>query len=239
MAESEATNGETWGLLPNAEGRYEVSDMGRIRSLMGGSRAGTIRRKRPLLMKPFNNGAGYRVINLRLNGAYHCRGVASLVLLTFAGPKPAPHYQAAHLNGRRQDNRFSNLLWATPKENDSHKDMHNTRRVRPVRVSEGEELYRCTRCKYWLPRVAFRPLSANRRTRCGISSWCKNCEKSVHRDRKRQSRETARLAAGHALKGTSALPHQCPTDAARARADRNPDYRPGPLCLGQTPAGEC
>jgi len=78
-------DGETWRPLPDAEGRYEVSDAGRVRSLAAGCRAGTVPRKRPLLMSPYDNGRGYLVVNLRLSTGYRCHGVAELVLRAFAG----------------------------------------------------------------------------------------------------------------------------------------------------------
>jgi hypothetical protein len=43
----------------------------------------------------------------------------------------------------------------------------------------------------WLPRDRFRPLSPKRRTRCGVSSWCKSCENTHSRDRKRRHRGAA------------------------------------------------
>jgi hypothetical protein len=177
--------GEVWSLLPDAEGRYEVSDLGRIRSLVGGCRSGTMRRKVPLIMTPYDNGTGYLVINLKLSTGYLCHGMNELVLRGFVGPRPAPHYQAAHLNGSRRDNRLLNLQWVTPKGNDAHKDLHGTRRLRPSIFVEGVEQFRCTHCDVSLPRARFRPLSPKRQTRCGVSSWCISCENAESRDRKR------------------------------------------------------
>ena len=153
MSEPEAIDGESWRLLPGAEDRYEVSDFGRVRSLTGGSRAGTVRRKRPLLMSPYDNGRGYLAINLKLSGGYECHGIGELVLRAFVGPKPSPTHHAAHGNGRRHDNRLQNLRWATPKENDADKDVHHTRRLRPRRLVAGVEHFLYTRCDTWLARV--------------------------------------------------------------------------------------
>lgn len=194
MPKSQPIPGEAWRLLPDAEGRYQVSDCGRIRSLVAGSRSGTVPRKRPLLMSPYDNGRGYLVINLKLSIGYRCYGISELVLRTFVGPRPAPHYQAAHSNGRRRDNRRQNLRWATPKENDADKDRHGTRRLRPRRLLDGVEQLRCTRCGLWLARDCFRPVSRAGRTRNGASSWCRPCENTSSREGKRRRRAAGRPA---------------------------------------------
>ena len=191
MAKFEPIPGEVWRLVPDVEGRYEVSDHGRIRSLVGGCRTGSVRRTCPLLMTLYDNGDGYLVINLRLSGGYRCRGMHELVLRAFSGAPPAPHYQAAHVNGRRQDNRPENLRWATPSDNDADKDRHGTRRLRPRRVIGGAEHFRCTHCDTWRTRGSFRPLPVGRRSRCGISSWCVPCSRADSRDRKRRLRAAA------------------------------------------------
>ena len=124
---------EVWKPIPETEGRYEVSNIGRVRSLVAGCRHGSVPRRRPLAMTPFNNkpyGSGYWVVNLRVNGQVQCRCVSELVLTTFVGPRPSPSHDAAHLNGDRNVNRLSNLQWATKKENAAHKRLHGTHRTR-------------------------------------------------------------------------------------------------------------
>src|SRR4051812_44190175 len=188
MARFEPIAGEVWRLLPDAEGRYEVSDQGRIRSLVGGCRSGTVRRKRPLLMTPYRSGDGYLLINLKLSAGYRCHGMGELVLRAFVGPRPAPHYQAAHGNGRGRDNRVENMRWATPKENDADKDIHGTRSKRPHGMVDGVENSRSPLCDPCPPRHCFRPLPATRPTRCGVCSWCRPCEKKRSRVTKRRRR---------------------------------------------------
>src|SRR5687767_15149188 len=122
--------------IPDTEGRYEVSNVGRVRSLVAGCRHGSVPRKRPLAMTPFNNKphrSGYWVVNLRVSGQVKCRCVSELVLTTFVGPRPSPIHDAAHLNGDRNVNRLSNLQWATKKENAAHKRLHGTHRTASAR----------------------------------------------------------------------------------------------------------
>lgn len=96
----------------SGEPGYEVSDMGRV------MRDGRI-------IKGSKAGIGYRKI-IFVSGAH--RYVHHLVLETFAEERPEG-YEACHLNGIRDDNRLSNLMWGTRKENHSHKNAHGTAMV--------------------------------------------------------------------------------------------------------------
>jgi hypothetical protein len=78
------------------------------------------------LLKPIPMRRGYYRVNLYKNGHRKCLTIAALVLETFVGPRPKGHH-AAHLNGINNDNRLENLAWCSPKENDSHKNIHGTR----------------------------------------------------------------------------------------------------------------
>ena len=116
-------------MIPDTEGRYEVSNMGRVRSLMAGCRHGSVPRGRPLVMRAYNNKphrSGYWCVNLRVSGRVKCRCVSELVLTTFVGPRPSPVHDAAHVNGNRDINGLENLVWATKKENAAHKRLHGT-----------------------------------------------------------------------------------------------------------------
>lgn len=52
-----------------------------------------------------------------------------LVALAWLPPPQAGKTEAAHVNGFPGDNRAENIIWATPKENNSHKYAHGTARV--------------------------------------------------------------------------------------------------------------
>jgi hypothetical protein len=64
----------------------------------------------------------YRRAQVTLGRGNH-RKVATLICLTFHGPRPEGH-EAAHLNGNSLDNRASNLAWKTRVENELDKIEH-------------------------------------------------------------------------------------------------------------------
>lgn len=118
---------EQWAPIPGFEGRYEASDMGRIRSLdraietRNGSRwkpgePGTpgIRRLKGRVLKPGTlTSQGH--LHVILEGG-HDRTVHSLVLEAFVGPCP-PEMMARHFDDDPRNNRLDNLSWGTRSEN--------------------------------------------------------------------------------------------------------------------------
>jgi hypothetical protein len=111
---SEQSNTEQWRDIPGYVGRYQVSDLGRVRTLM--DRAGK-QRGTPLIFKPTLNKSGYVMFTLTLNGKPKRWLAHRLVLLAFCGPSPL---QGNHKNGIRSDNRVDNLEYCTAQENVRH-----------------------------------------------------------------------------------------------------------------------
>lgn len=52
-----------------------------------------------------------------------------LVAQAFIGAAPSDLHEIAHNNGSRVANHYSNLRWATRKENDDDRDIHGTRQA--------------------------------------------------------------------------------------------------------------
>jgi DNA adenine methylase len=109
--------GETWRQIPGHEGRYDVSDMGRVRTWIKSGKAQTVR-DTPRLMTPVLNEkrGGYFYVGLRTGGVTLTRLVHRLVLEAFVGPRPDDQ-ECRHLNGNSKDNRLENLAWGTHVEN--------------------------------------------------------------------------------------------------------------------------
>jgi hypothetical protein len=95
---------ERWLPIPGYEGRYEVSDQGRLR----GPRYG--------LMTPVLKGGKYLGVTLRKDNVQRTHSVHSLVLLAFRGPRP-PGLIARHRNSIKTDNWLSNLEYNTQSVN--------------------------------------------------------------------------------------------------------------------------
>lgn len=100
---------ETWKPVPEHPD-YEVSDLGRVRSWKN-NRHG--RAREPRLLKPSRRNRGYVAVNLDTSCV---RFIHHLVLEAFIGPRPKGT-ECAHFNGVVDDNRLTNLRWATPLEN--------------------------------------------------------------------------------------------------------------------------
>lgn len=101
---------ETWLPVKGYEDLYEVSDLGRVRSL-NYAKTGEVRVLKPTL---YNN--GYLVIGLRKDGKLKRFLVHRVVVTSFMGDIPKG-MQVNHKNEDKTDNRLSNLEVVTPKEN--------------------------------------------------------------------------------------------------------------------------
>ncbi|MEU4016219.1 NUMOD4 motif-containing HNH endonuclease [Microbacterium sp. NPDC028030] len=118
---------ETWKPVVGHEARYEVSNMGRVRSLgwRGRDSLGRERDYEPKLMNPTKGSHGYPAVDLRSASGRSARLVHHLVLEAFVGPRPAG-MEACHGNGNRGDARLVNLRWDTHSANMADSISHGT-----------------------------------------------------------------------------------------------------------------
>lgn len=109
--------------IPNTNGFYEASSLGRIRSVdrtiscktRWGS-IGTKKIKQKILQTDTSN-SGYLYTSLGSNGKLF---VHRLVCLAFFGEPPDKDYVVNHKNGNKKDNRIDNLEWTTVTNNLRH-----------------------------------------------------------------------------------------------------------------------
>lgn len=108
---------EEWRDIAGYEGLYQVSNLGRVRSLdrRVQSRPGRTRIARGKIMAP-QIVNGYLKVVLYGNGCYKNRLVHRLVAETFIEPVEGKNY-VDHINGNKTDNRVENLRWVTIGEN--------------------------------------------------------------------------------------------------------------------------
>lgn len=112
---------ETWKAVRGYEGRYEVSDLGRVRSLPKRRQPNTIILKTPPAAD------GYPVVNLsNVEGRRSVKKVHRLVLEAFCGPGTIMHPFALHRDGDRTNARLSNLYWGNARENQLDREAHGT-----------------------------------------------------------------------------------------------------------------
>jgi len=117
---------ETWKPLPDWEGLYEVSDLGRVRSLQRkGTGSHWYRTYGGQIVKPFIASTGYLAVNLTKSGKRQQLLIHRAVLRAFRG-EPAVGHQCCHENGNRSDARLANLRWDTVKGNMADKKRHGT-----------------------------------------------------------------------------------------------------------------
>ena len=99
---------EIWRPVVGYEGRYEVSNLGNLRSLKFRGVCGEN------LMKSSKNYNGYHVVSLGKERKQFRLHV--LVLEAFVGPRPEG-MQGCHRDNDKSNNSLSNLRWDTPKGN--------------------------------------------------------------------------------------------------------------------------
>lgn len=131
---------EIWLPVVGHEGAYEVSNLGRLRSLdrVVETRIGPQRHKGKLLSPSTAPGGFYPLARL---GRGAPRFLHQIVLEAFAGSRPSPKHQCRHLDGNPQNNRAANLAWGTVTENLLDAVRHGTHgQARKTHCKRGHEL---------------------------------------------------------------------------------------------------
>ena len=122
---------EEWRLVVGWEEFYEVSSLGKVRSLgrvtsFEGRWGVTTRRFEPRPLKPAATHFGYLTVGLCRAGKARTRTVHSLVCEAFHGRPPRPGMQIAHGDGNPGNNSAENLRWATIADNAADRQDHGT-----------------------------------------------------------------------------------------------------------------
>jgi hypothetical protein len=117
---------ETWRAIIGYEGLYEVSDLGRVRSLdrIIAQRDGRSCRYRGKVLRPQPaTDGGYYKVRLSNCGVGKTHYTHRLVLDAFIGAAP-DGMECLHGNGDPADNRLANLRWGSSSDNQLDKVSH-------------------------------------------------------------------------------------------------------------------
>lgn len=122
---------ETWRAALGYEGFYEVSSLGRVRSIdrlvrrNNRGNTGCIHNQPGKVLSQTFNQAGYPRVHLSKEGVKRKVGVHFLVCEAFHGPRPAG-MEVAHNDSNPRNPRANNLRWDTPKGNSGDRVANGT-----------------------------------------------------------------------------------------------------------------
>ena len=117
---------EIWKDIPQYEGLYQASSIGRIRSIdrkitqtaNGGNVKFSYMKKGRVLKQTVQNG-NYQMVSISINGKHRECTVHRLVASAFID-NPLNYRDVNHKNGNKTDNRVENLEWVSHGDNIRH-----------------------------------------------------------------------------------------------------------------------
>ena len=143
------TTKEIWKDIPNYEGLYQVSNLGRVKSLKR-----IVKRKNesilPIKEKILMGSIafdGYLILGLSKNGVHTKFKVHQLVAMAFLKHKPCGHKLVVnHIDNNKLNNKACNLEIVTPREN-SHTHHKGTSKYKGVHWDKSRNKW-CARIYY-------------------------------------------------------------------------------------------
>ena len=109
---------EEWRLVKEFDGKFEVSNIGRVRKRSG-----------QILSICKSKIHGYMEISFYINGASYTRSVHRLVAEAFI-EHTKERNQVHHIDEDRTNNNVNNLMWVTPKEHGKLRSEESKERFR-------------------------------------------------------------------------------------------------------------
>lgn len=110
---------ELWKDIPNFEGYYQASNLGRIRSVdryVKYKNTDGVALRKGKILSPKTSNKGYLETTLMKEGKNYYKRIHQLIASAFL-PNPNNYPYINHINENKKDNRVENLEWCTPKYN--------------------------------------------------------------------------------------------------------------------------
>ena len=121
---------EIWMDIPHYEGRYQVSNKGRIFSLLSNK-----------VLAVRQDEDGYMRVSLNtVEGKRKTERIHRLVALAFV-PNPENKTEVNHINCIRNDNRAENLEWVTHAENNAYTSKCGNKSNKKIKCIETGEIF--------------------------------------------------------------------------------------------------
>lgn len=111
---------EIWKDIPNYEGYYQVSNLGRVKNLKRfvKAKSNSTRLVKERILKIGVDGAGYLVVDLNKDGKGKTFKVHKLVAMAFLGHKPCGYKEVIdHFDNNKFNNKLENLQITTNRHN--------------------------------------------------------------------------------------------------------------------------
>lgn len=111
---------EIWKDIAGYEGLYQVSDLGRVKSLdriCWNGKVNFVRKSK--IIKDFKNKKGYHTVSLNKGKSPKSYYLHRLVAIAFI-PNPENKPEVNHKKGNKSDNRVCAIEWSTYSENNQH-----------------------------------------------------------------------------------------------------------------------
>ena len=118
---------EIWKDVKGYEGKYKVSNMGRVKSLLG---------DKPFILTPQKQTSGYLCVQLYENGVPECKLVHRLVCEAFL-PNPDNLPQVNHKSEDKTDNKLENLEYCSAAYNCNYGSRPQKMRMAKIRKIIG------------------------------------------------------------------------------------------------------
>lgn len=121
---------EIWKPIPRWEGMYEVSNLGRVRSVdraivLNNQFGPCVKRVKGTVLKHKIDKYGYPCLSLSKGGAHKSYTIHHLVAITFIAEYDGTKYQVNHIDGNKMNNIVANLEIVTPQANVVHAYANN------------------------------------------------------------------------------------------------------------------